>query len=169
MTSRFTDVDSIAAIAVFPNGSPFRILSPQRRLFGQIGLLLVTFLEKRSPKNYFSHEILFLCAIFQNTCKRIPFWFFPCYSFSMTCLPSDKFQKGNIQRGLQRISDNFGSQSRLRGDFRPRVGLWILEYFRAVKLKIFLNHGESIPQQSLKIHRSGVFQSSKTRNFLQPW
>ena len=37
-------------IAVFPNGSPFRILCLQRRLFSQIGLLLVTFFEKRSPK-----------------------------------------------------------------------------------------------------------------------
>ena len=27
---------------------------------------------------------------------------------------------------------------------------FILEYFRAVKLKIFFNHGESIPQQSFK-------------------
>ena len=35
--------------------------------------------------------------------------------------------------------------------------------------KIFFNHGESIPQQSLEIIHSGAFQSSKTRNFLQPW
>ena len=27
---------------------------------------------------------------------------------------------------------------------------FILEHFRAVKLKVFFNHGESIPQQSFK-------------------
>ena len=39
--------------AVFPNGSPFRWLSPQRWLFGKTGHLLVTFLRKKSPKSYF--------------------------------------------------------------------------------------------------------------------
>ena len=35
----------------------------------------------------------------------------------------------------------------------PNINHWksfILEHFRAVKLKIFFNHGESIPQQSFK-------------------
>ena len=41
---------------------------------------------------------------------------------------------------------------------------FILEHFRAVKLKIFFNHGESIPQQSLEILHCGAFQSSKTQN-----
>ena len=57
-------------------------------------------------------------------------------------------------------------------EVREKSGKRILEHFRAVKFKIFFNHGESTlwsSEISMKIIHFVVFQSTRVQNFLQPW
>ena len=62
--------------AVFPNGSPFRWLSPQRWLFGKTGHLLVTFLRKKSPKSYFCMYNLFITMFEDITVVKLFHYYF---------------------------------------------------------------------------------------------